>query len=149
VRDPAASAVRLLDRYLGCHGPGGQVRRHQPHRAGRRGLRADRVTPILGGRFVHLHWANAGGREGRELFEGLAIYEERPDGSLAATWWDSRGGRHAVTATASGSAMSALWGDRGRTVYRLMETGELEVVDSTRQPDGTWAEFGRTMLKRK
>jgi len=107
------------------------------------------ITPVLGGRFVRLHWVNNGGRDGREPFEGLAIYEERPDGTLAATWWDSQGARHAVTATASGSAMTALWGERGRTVYRRLDTGELEVVDSVTKPDGSWAEFGRTTLKRK
>jgi hypothetical protein len=107
------------------------------------------VSPVVGGRFVRLYWANTGGRDGRELFEGLAIYEERPDGTFAATWWDSQGARHAVTAIASASALTALWGDRGRTVYRLLETGELEVADSMKKTDGSWAEFGRTMLRRK
>ena len=54
-----------------------------------------------------------------------------------------------MTATVSGRALTALWGDRGRTVYRLLETGELEVVDSVKKADGSWAEFGRSTLKRK
>jgi len=107
------------------------------------------VAPVLDGRFVRLHWVNHGGRDGREPFEGLAIYDERPDGTATATWWDSQGARHAVTATFSGSALTALWGDRGQTAYRLLETGELEVVDSVKRADGSWAEFGRTTLKRK
>jgi hypothetical protein len=107
------------------------------------------VTPVPGGRFVRLQWANHGGRDGREPFEGLAIYDERPDGTATATWWDSQGARHAVTATLSGSVLTALWGDRGQTVYRLLETGELEVVDSVRNADGSWVEFGRTVLRRK
>lgn len=107
------------------------------------------VAPVLGGRFVRLQWVNNGGRDGRELFEGLAIYEERPDGSFAATWWDSQGARHAVTATTSNSTLTARWGDRGQTAYRLLETGELEVVDSVKKADGSWTEFGRTTLKRK
>jgi hypothetical protein len=60
------------------------------------------VTPVLGGRFVRLHWVNHGGRDGREVFEGLALYDERPDETATATWWDSQGARHAVTATVSG-----------------------------------------------
>lgn len=107
------------------------------------------VTPVLGDRFVRLQWVNSGGKEGRQLFEGLAIYEERPDGTLAATWWDSQGARHAVSATVEGSALTALWGERGRTVYRLLETGALEVTDSVKRPDGSWSEFGRSTLKRK
>jgi hypothetical protein len=107
------------------------------------------VSPVLAGKFVRLHWVNNGGKDGRELFEGLAIYEERPDGTFAATWWDSQGSRHAVTATLEGQALTALWGERGRTVYRLLESGELEVVDSVKRPDGSWGEFGRSTLRRK
>ena len=107
------------------------------------------VTPVLGERFVRLQWVNNGGKDGRQLFEGLAIYEEHEDGTLAATWWDSQGARHAVTATVEGSALTALWGERGRTVYRLLETGALEVSDSVKGPDGSWSEFGRSTLKRK
>jgi hypothetical protein len=107
------------------------------------------VTPVLGERFFRLQWINNGGKDGRELFEGLAIYEERADGTLAATWWDSEGARHAVTASVEGPALTALWGERGKTVYRLSEKGELEVTDSVKRPDGSWAEFGRCTLKRK
>lgn len=107
------------------------------------------VTPVLAGKFVRLHWVNSGGKDGRDLFEGLAVYEERPDGTFAATWWDSQGSRHTVTATLEGQALTALWGERGRTVYRLLESGELEVVDSVKRPDGSWGEFGRNVLKRK
>ena len=107
------------------------------------------VTPVLGERFVRLQWVNNGGKDGRELFEGLAIYEERRDGSYAATWWDSQGARHAVTASVEGSSLTALWGGQGKTVYRLLEKGELEVTDSVKRPDGSWAEFGHSTLMRK
>jgi len=107
------------------------------------------VTPVLGERFVRLHWLNNGGKDGRQPFEGLAIYEERPDRTYAATWWDSQGARHAVTATVEGAALTALWGGRGRTVYRLLDTGALEVTDSVKATGGSWAEFGKTTLTRK
>ncbi len=107
------------------------------------------VTPVLGARFLELHWVNSGGPDGHNLFEGFAVYEEKPDGTLAATWWDSQGARHAVAATVEGKAMTALWGERGRTVYRLLDTGELEVVDSVKRQDGSWSEFGRSTLTRK
>jgi hypothetical protein len=107
------------------------------------------LQPVLGGRYYRLGWTNSGGKDGCELFEGLAIYEEKADGTLAATWWDSQGARHAVIATADAKALTALWGERGRTVYRLLDSGELEVTDSVKRPDGSWGEFGRTVLKRK
>jgi hypothetical protein len=54
-----------------------------------------------------------------------------------------------VTASVEGSSLTALWGEQGKTVYRLLEKGELEVTDSVKRPDGSWAEFGRSTLKRK
>ena len=39
------------------------------------------ITPVLGERFVRLQWMNNGGKDGRQPFEGLAIYEERADGT--------------------------------------------------------------------
>jgi len=107
------------------------------------------LAPVLAGKYYRLSWLSSGGKAGRELFEGLAIYEERPDGTLDATWWDSQGARHAVAAAVVGEALTALWGDRGRTVYRLLPSGELEVTDSVKMADGSWSEFGRTTLKRK
>jgi hypothetical protein len=54
-----------------------------------------------------------------------------------------------VTASVDGPALTALWGERGRTVYRLLGPGELEVTDSVKRPDGSWAEFGKSTLRRK
>ena len=54
-----------------------------------------------------------------------------------------------MTATVEGAALTALWGERGRTVYRLLDTGALEVTDSVKATDGSWAEFGKTTLTRK
>jgi hypothetical protein len=45
--------------------------------------------------------------------------------------------------------MTSAWGENGRTVYTLLANGELEVVDRTKRPDGSWGEFGRATLKRK
>ena len=55
----------------------------------------------------------------------------------------------AAVKDALGTALVALWGERGRTVYRLLETGALEVTDSVKGSDGGWSEFGRSTLKRK
>jgi hypothetical protein len=142
VKSPAAEKAGFLRTIAGGWIGTGSVMRRESHVE-------LTVEPVLAGAFVRLHWVNGGGKDGRDLFEGLAVYEERPDGSFAATWWDSQGSRHPVTATLEGQALTALWGERGRTVYRLLETGELEVVDSVKRPDGAWGEFGRTTLKRK
>jgi hypothetical protein len=51
------------------------------------------LETVLDGKHYRLAWTNSGGKDGRELFEGFAIYEQQPDGTLAATWWDSQGAR--------------------------------------------------------
>ena len=56
-------------------------------------------------------------------------------------------------ATVEGDALTALWGapgqEQGKSVYRFLEAGKLEVVDSVRQKDGTWKEFGRFVVIRQ
>lgn len=107
------------------------------------------VAPLLGRPLFSLNWRNVVASDPRNLFEGIAIYEDKGRGEFAATWWDSGGARHAITATATDSTLTALWGDRGRTTYSLLTSGDLEVIDSTKRADGTWAEFGRATLKKK
>ena len=45
--------------------------------------------------------------------------------------------------------MTSHWGENGRTVYTLLPSGELEVIDHVKGPGGAWGEFARATLKRK
>lgn len=103
------------------------------------------------GSTVRLQWRNVMQGASRGLFEASAIYEKKGEREYVATWWDSQGAKHPIAATVSSddSSLTALWGDAGKTVYSLLEAGELEVIDSVKRPDGTWAEFGRTKLRRQ
>lgn len=103
------------------------------------------------GSTVGLHWRNVMQGARRDLFEGAAVYTKQKEGGYTATWWDSLGATHPIVATeaADGLSLTALWGVAGRTVYSLIEGGDLEVVDSVKRPDGTWNEFGRCRLKRQ
>jgi cyanophycinase-like exopeptidase len=87
--------------------------------------------------------------ERRELFEGAAVYEPKGEREFVATWWDSQGAKHPIVASVDGASLTSLWGESGRTVYSLLASGELEVVDSIKRKDGSWSEFGRTRLKRQ
>jgi hypothetical protein len=108
-----------------------------------------RVEPILGRPLFALNWRNVVLSDPRSPFEGIAIYEDTGNGEFVATWWDSQGAKHPVKAGTTESSMTSAWGENGRTVYTLLANGELEVVDSTKRPDGAWDEFGRATLKRK
>jgi hypothetical protein len=111
--------------------------------------------PVLDGKFLRLSFDNRmSGSDGREWrFSAQAFYRIRDDGTIAGTWFDSRG----VTFPLSGSigeddTLTILWGtddtERGRTSYLLTAAG-LEVTDEVLTPEGGWRTFGRTRLTRQ
>jgi hypothetical protein len=85
------------------------------------------VRPALGGRFLEFSY-----RAGR--FEGRAFYRPVEDGRWQATWLDNRGITFPIAASLSGQTLTSDWGsaetERGRTLYRLLPDGRLEVTDS-------------------
>lgn len=103
------------------------------------------VRPALGGRFLELSW-----RAGR--FEGRAFYRPDGEGGWRATWFDNRGISFGIDAVAAERSLTADWGsaetERGRTVYRLLDDGRLEVVDTVIPREGEARIFARHMLTR-
>ncbi|HEV7658444.1 MAG TPA: hypothetical protein VGO55_01235 [Allosphingosinicella sp.] len=85
------------------------------------------VRPALGGRFLEFSY-----RAGR--FEGRAFYRPAGEGRWQATWFDNRGITFPIQAVLAGQTLTADWGsaetERGRTIYRLLPDGRLEVTDS-------------------
>jgi len=110
--------------------------------------------PVLDGRFLRLSFDNrmtaADGKEWR--FQAEAYYRVQADGTIAGTWFDSRGASFPLEGTVEpGGAMTILWGraetERGRSKYRISDAS-LEVTDEVMAPDGAWRMFGRTTLTR-
>ncbi len=115
----------------------------------------------LGNKFLRLSLRNemrgAGGQT--QVFEGLAYYQAAAfnsptnEAKYEARWFDSRGVSFSIKAHIDGDALIALWGspetEQGKSVYRIMEPGKMEVVDSVRQKDGTFREFGRFVVVRQ
>jgi hypothetical protein len=85
------------------------------------------VRPALGGRFTEFSY-----RAGR--FEGRAFYRPVEDGRWQATWFDNRGISFPIQAVLAGGTLTSDWGsaetERGRTIYRRLPDGRLEVTDS-------------------
>jgi hypothetical protein len=111
----------------------------------------------LGESFVHLRFRNmmaADEKRAAQVFEGRGYYR-LPGGAAAAsgtgTWIDSRGAIFPVTVTFTAEAFQSDWGaettERGRTIYRPAGDGTLEVTDLVRATDGTYREFGRSVLR--
>jgi len=85
------------------------------------------VRPALGGRFLEFSYRASG-------FEGRAFYRPAGEGRWRATWFDNRGISFPIEATLGERMLTANWGspetERGRTVYRLLPDGRLEVIDT-------------------
>lgn len=113
---------------------------------------------VLGNKFFRLSLRNEmrGANGKTQVFEGHAYYQavgSVPEAKYEARWFDSRGLSFPIKAHAEGDALIAFWGtpetEQGKSVYRLIEQSKVEVVDSVRQQDGTWKEFGRFVVRRE
>ncbi len=108
---------------------------------------------VLGEKFLRLSLKNEMRASGKvQLFEGHAYYQPS-EGKCEGTWFDSRGMSFPIKCSVEGQSLTAMWGatgqENGKSVYRLLADGKLEVIDSVKQKDGTWKEFGRFVLTRE
>ena len=109
---------------------------------------------VLDGRFLRLSFDNRmSAPDGTEWrFQAEAYYRIQADGTIAGTWFDSRGTSFPLTGSVDESAaMTILWGtaetERGRSSYRI-SSGDLEITDEVLDQNGEWRIFGRTVLAR-
>ena len=108
---------------------------------------------VLGEKFLRLSLKNEmKGASGQiQLFEGHAYYQP-VEGKCEGTWFDSRGISFPIKCSVDRQSLTALWGttgqESGKSIYTLLADGKLEVVDSVRQKDGSWKEFGRFVMSR-
>jgi len=93
------------------------------------------------------------GPRGVQRFEGRAFYRSSGAGRYRGFWIDNSGAIRPIEARADGDALIASWGtddtERGETTYRLAEGGRLEIADRVRQRDGTWRDFGQSVLMKR
>jgi len=87
-----------------------------------------------------------------QIFEGEAMYKNSGVNSFTATWFDSQGAIHPITATHDESTLISLWGtpnttSQGKTIYTLKE-GTLEVEDFIMTKDGEWKQFNKGVFNK-
>jgi hypothetical protein len=110
--------------------------------------------PTLGGQGHHLSFENhMRGEDGQEwLFRAEALYLCAADGSCRGHWYDSRGTVLPLRTVSESDRVVVEWGDaateRGRTTYRLLPDGGLEITDEVTGQDTTWSVFGKTLARR-
>jgi hypothetical protein len=87
-----------------------------------------------------------------QLFEGEALYKASKENEWAATWFDSQGSMHPITATHENGILTSLWGTpatrQGKTLYRIVDKNTLELTDLILNKDGTWKEFNKQTLSK-
>lgn len=109
----------------------------------------------LGGQFLRLTFRN---EMPKSVFEGHAYYRAvgdastslRAGGRYRGMWFDSAGMFRPLEARRDADALVSKWGtpetEEGETTYRLTSDSRMEVVDRVKSKDGTWREFGRSVV---
>jgi hypothetical protein len=109
---------------------------------------------VLDNKFLRLSLkSDMTARDGsKRTFEGQAYYRSAGVDKYVAHWFDSRGVTFPISAALDGNTLVASWGsaetEQGNSTYRLIDETTMEVVDSVKQKDGMFREFGRVTLKR-
>jgi Protein of unknown function (DUF1579) len=106
----------------------------------------------LGGRYTQIQYKIVmHGKEGKDqLFEGTAYYKPAGENKYVATWFDSGGEMHPITATSDENALTSFWGTPetklGKTIYKLLDNNTVEITDFIQKKDGSWQQFGKNTL---
>ncbi|HZY81803.1 MAG TPA: hypothetical protein VFE50_19905 [Cyclobacteriaceae bacterium] len=110
--------------------------------------------PALEGKFMKLTYnMEMTTKDGkRQVFNGIAFYKPKGDGTFVATWVDSSGDMHPIAATVDGSTLVSVWGTPetklGKTTYAFIDDDKVEIVDQIKRND-KWNEFNRNTVVRK
>lgn len=108
---------------------------------------------VLAGKFYRLSFKNdMKSKNGTIVFEGTAFYKLKTAAETEGNWFDSFGFIRPIKAKIEVDKLISNWGsqevEEGKTIYHLIEADKLEVVDSVKTKEGTWREFGRSILSR-
>lgn len=109
----------------------------------------------LGGRYTQIQYRilmrDKDGKE--QQFEGTAYYKLSGDNQFKATWFDSGGDMHPITATNDETTLTSLWGTpetkMGKTIYKFIDAKSVEVTDFIQKKDGNWQQFSKNTLVKK
>ena len=108
---------------------------------------------VLGQQFVRLTFENGTkGPDGIDrTLQAVAFYKPIGEGRLEGTWFDSRGKVLPLQVSTEPTTLTTLWGtsstEQGRTTYRLVDKGTIEVEDFVLKDD-QWHQFGHATYQR-
>ena len=108
---------------------------------------------VLGQQFVRLTFENRmqGPNDVDRTLQAQAFYKPVGAGQLEGTWFDSRGIVLPLLGSIEPTTLTTLWGtpatEQGRTVYRLLDEGQIKVEDFVLKGD-QWHKFGQAIYRR-
>ncbi|NCN86127.1 MAG: hypothetical protein GW808_08765 [Sphingomonadales bacterium] len=87
-----------------------------------------------------------------KTFTGIGHYLDTDSNATVGYWADNSGDLHPLSVTIEQAAIISIWGvaggKLGRTEYRLMDDGQIQVTDWLLTKEG-WREFNRASFVRK
>jgi hypothetical protein len=120
---------------------------------GRKSKASLEAAIVLGSQYVELSYRADIDVPNLRTFEGRAFYWPLDGSNWKGHWFDSWSNRLPITAVVEGTVLTADWGtagtERGRTIYRLLADGRLEIVDYDLGEDGSHRLFARQTLLRQ
>ncbi|HMR91854.1 MAG TPA: hypothetical protein PKC69_06055 [Chitinophagaceae bacterium] len=111
-------------------------------------------APVLQEKFYRLKYSMVmTGKDGNQtVFEGTAYYKQVTANTFTATWFDSQGSMHPITASSDATMLTSRWGtpetQQGKTTYQLIRNNDVQVTDYILKKDGTWSLFNQNTLTR-
>ncbi|GAB4524864.1 MAG: hypothetical protein Kow00133_13270 [Amphiplicatus sp.] len=109
-------------------------------------------APTLDGEFYRIAYRIEMTRAtGIEVFEGVGYYQALTPESARGFWVDNSGDLHPLTVKIEPNAVTTHWGTpgdkQGRTVYRVIAGGSVEVTDWLLAAEG-WRQFNKAVFRR-
>ncbi len=109
-------------------------------------------SKTLNGKFYKIDYRIIMGAASDETFTGIGHYQATESNTTVGYWADNSGDLHPLSVTIGNDAIVSIWGvagmKQGRTEYRLLDEGRVQVTDWLLTMDG-WRQFNQASFTRK
>lgn len=106
---------------------------------------------VLDNQFLKLSFKNSFS-DGSFSMQANAYYKLKEDGSFSGFWFDSRGASFPLKGTYTTTSITTEWEDngveKGRTEYKFLETGKIQVSDFVFR-EGSYKKFAEATYQQK
>lgn len=109
-------------------------------------------SQTLNGKFYRIDYSILFDVSGKNAFTGIGHYKLSAEPKIAGYWVDNSGDLHPLSATTDTEQLLTVWGKAGskmgRTEYRLLPDGSLQVTDWQLTTKG-WKQFNKAVFQKQ